>query len=95
VERFHSPNSYVAFKHNRGLRADGGWNDDLALQALTRFEPLFRDAIEAFAAEVFGNTLSRRFSRLPEQAQRPMDCNPRAFAAISGYGHGALLANPL
>jgi hypothetical protein len=62
----------VAFKHNRGFRADRGWNDDLALQALTRFEPLSGDAIEAFAAEIFGDALGWRLSGLCEQTQRPM-----------------------
>jgi len=72
VKRLHAPNCHVAFNHNRGFRAERGWNDDLALQALARFEPFFRDAIEAFAAEIFGHALGRRLSRLCEETQRPM-----------------------
>jgi len=57
---------------NNGFGAGSGWNHDLALQALTGFEPLFRDAVQAFATEIFSYALGWRLSRLCEQAQRPM-----------------------
>jgi hypothetical protein len=85
----------VAFKHSWGFQAESGWNNDLALQALSRFERLFRDAIEAFAAEIFGNALGWQHFGLFEQTHRPVQGYPRAFAAITSYGHGAKLANPL
>ena len=56
---FHSPNCQAALKHNRGFRAESGGNYDLALQAIKRFERLAGDAIESFAAEIFGNAVFR------------------------------------
>ena len=80
---FHSPNCQVALKYNRGFKSKGRWNNDLALQALTRFEPLFRDAIKAFAAEIFGGALGWRYSRLSEQIHGTMYGNALLFAAIT------------
>ena len=66
-EIFHSPNCYVAFKQNREFQADSGlWNDNHALQAFTRSESLFGDAVESFAAEILGGALNwYRFSLPP------------------------------
>jgi hypothetical protein len=70
-------------------------DNNLALQPLTRFERIFRNAIEAFAAEIFGNALGWQRFGLFEQTHRPVQGYPRAFAAITSYGHGGKLANPL
>ena len=58
-EALHSPNGHVAIKRDWGFQAEtaSAGNNDHALQALARFESLAGDAIESFAAEIFGNTL--------------------------------------
>ena len=58
-EAFHSSNGHMAIKRDWGFRAKAAsaGNNDLALQALASFESLGGDAIESFAAEVFGNAL--------------------------------------
>jgi hypothetical protein len=58
--------NHVAPDHPWGFQAESGWNNDLALQAFSRFERLFRDAIEAFAAEIFGNALGRQHVNAPD-----------------------------
>ena len=81
---FYSPNGQLAFKHNRGFEAESGcWNDNLALQTHARFKRLAGDAIESFAAEIFGGALNRWSFGLAEQMHRPMHCYPRTFAAIA------------
>ena len=58
-------------------------NKNLALQALASFESLLSDAIESFAAEIFGDAFNRRHSSPPQQTHLPMQWYPLAFAAIS------------
>jgi len=91
VKMFQSRDRDVAMKPDGGFRKTKTLprDNNLALQALTRFERLFRDAIETFAAEIFGGALNRRSFELPEQTHRPMQCYPRAFAAIIRWGHDA------
>ena len=61
VKMFHSPDRDVALKPDGGFRKAKTLPSDnnLALQALTRFERLFRDAIETLAAEIFCSALNR------------------------------------
>jgi hypothetical protein len=61
---------HVAFKHSWGFQAESDWNNHLALQAFSKFERLFRDAREAFAAEIFGNALGWQHFGLFEQTHR-------------------------
>jgi hypothetical protein len=97
VKMFHSPDRDVALKPDGGFRKAKTLprNNNLAWQALTRVERLFRDAIETFAAKILGGALNRWSFGLPEQTHRPMQCYPRAFAAIIRYGHGTTLASRL
>jgi len=97
VKRFHSPDRDVALKPDGGFRKAKTLprDNNLALQALTGFERLAGDAIEAFTAEILGGAFNRRSFNLAEQTHRPMQCYPRAVATITRYGHGATLANPL
>lgn len=97
IKRFHSPDRDVALKPDGGFRRAKTLprDNNLALQALARFERLADDAIEAFTAEILGGALNRWSFELPEQTHWPMQCYPRAIAAITRYGHGAMLANPL
>ena len=83
-EFFHSPNGHMALKPDRGFQAETApaGNNDHTLQALTKLEWLAGDAIESFAAEIFGNALHRWSSGLSEQTHRPMQWKPRASAAV-------------
>jgi hypothetical protein len=61
VKMFHSPDRDEALKPDGGFRKDKTLprDNNLTLQALTRFERLFRDAIKAFRSEIFGGALNR------------------------------------
>jgi len=58
-------------------------NNNLAQQPFAFSESLLGDAIESFAAQIFGDAFDRQFARLPQQTHWPMHCNPLALAAIT------------
>src|SRR2546427_9133821 len=61
VKRFHSLDGDMALQSEERFRGAEAFarNNNLALQAFTLFEWFLRDAIESFAAEVFGGALNR------------------------------------
>ena len=82
VNRFYSLDGDMALQAEerfRGAETLSG-NNNLALQAFASFESLCRDAIESFAAEIFGGAFNRRPFGLPEQTHGPVHCNSLAFA---------------
>ena len=92
---FHSLNRDMALQTEGRFRRTEipPWNDDLALQALARFEWLFGDAIEPPAAEILGGGHNGGPSGL-EQTQRPMQRYPLVPPAVTRGCHGATLGNP-
>jgi hypothetical protein len=82
---FHSLDRDMALQSDGGFRRTETFcgNNNLALEALAKFEWLFGDAIESLAAEIFRGAFDWR-SSVPEQAHRPMHSYPYAFAVITG-----------
>src|SRR5207245_833781 len=67
VNRFYSLDGDMALQAEERFRGAETFarNNNLALQAFTLFEWFLRDAIESFAAEVFGRALNRHHFSLP------------------------------
>ena len=86
VKVFHSPDRDMTLQSEGRFRGAETLprNDNLALQAFASVEPLSGDAVESFAAEIFGGTFNRGHSSLSIQTHWPMHWNPLAFAAVTG-----------
>jgi hypothetical protein len=85
VKRFHSPDGDMALQSKERFRGAETFrrNKNLALQALARLKRFSGNAIESFAAEIFGSAFNWKFAGLPKQTHRPMHCNALSFAAIT------------
>jgi len=86
VNMFHSLDRDMALQSEKRFRRAGTLprNTNLALQAFASFEALSSDAVESFAAEIFGSTFNRQHSSLSVQTYGPMHWKPLAFAAVTG-----------